>query len=311
MSNVQTFNKFNCLNYILEKAGLKLFSVLFTSGIILFLIELFSIASAQAITFYTLRVFSKNENGFSTQYCLDVPNGKAQTGTPVILWQTCHGADNQLWAIGTDRTVRPKGNLNQCLDVPNYNFNSGTGITLWDCKLPTIGWGEYNQNQQWYYYSSGELVTYSTNGGKARCLDAPAPGGKTKNGSQVIIWDCHKEKNQVWDFYNTNGKLVYTPQKENFPNNKIAVGYSRSIAQNITLLSNQIDSLYVNDLTDFPNQLELDEDAVSFGIETFDKADPERVPEPSFTWSLLAISIGALTFKHKRQNKTVKLSNVN
>jgi hypothetical protein len=69
--------------------------------------------------------------------CLDVSGGGSADGTPIIFW-SCHGGDNQKWAVvpsGLIRSINGK-----CLDVSGGVSANGTPIILWSCH------GGENQN---------------------------------------------------------------------------------------------------------------------------------------------------------------------
>ena len=79
----------------------------------------------------TLRVFG-NE-------CLDVKEGKLQSGQPVQLWACTANNGAQVWSVRADGTIRTSNNL--CLDAQSGGTGNGTRIQLWDCNgTAAQGW---------------------------------------------------------------------------------------------------------------------------------------------------------------------------
>jgi len=123
---------------------------------------------------------------------LDVKEGKAANGTPVILWDCKIDAvytnqwkdHNQVWKLD-GATGEIVGLGGKCLDVKEAKAVNGAPVVLWDCHG--------KENQKWTACTSGEIVGL---GGK--CLDVS--GGQSNNGSSIVLWDCHGKDNQKWKF---------------------------------------------------------------------------------------------------------------
>ncbi|WP_157855150.1 RICIN domain-containing protein [Kitasatospora purpeofusca] len=159
--------------------------------------------------------------------CLDVPQGNGNNGTDLALWG-CNGGDNQRWTttangpsplhsvvdrrkcidsygaydgaqiavhdcwngpsqyltLYTDGTLRVYG---KCVAGAENGGGNGTRLILWTC-LP----GADGNSQQWAMNGDGALV----NGPSGRCLDLP--GGRTDNGTGLVMWDCNGGPNQKW-----------------------------------------------------------------------------------------------------------------
>jgi hypothetical protein len=119
--------------------------------------------------------------------CMDVAGGKAYPGAKVQIWD-CNYYDQQLWLFSPGSfTIRYGPNPSLCLDVPGdgnahggIHVPRGVTLQLWNCNgLPAQKWGMKFATQQIY------LVQDNT-----KCLDLP--GGNTKNGNNLWLWDCDK-----------------------------------------------------------------------------------------------------------------------
>ncbi len=123
--------------------------------------------AAQASSFYAV-----GEGGL----CIDVAKGRAEPGTPIILWH-CHGKAPQLFTIDTARAkVRYRAAPHLCVDdIPSH------GLALVDCNRTRINWS-YNP------------VTSRIEGSDGRCWDIPRANYAPSQ--RLIIWKCHGGENQ-------------------------------------------------------------------------------------------------------------------
>ncbi len=113
--------------------------------------------------------------------CMDDKGNSAAKRTKIEIW-TCNPADAaQGWTYsGSELKIH-----NMCVNAKG-NGKSGSKIILWVC---TGG-----PNEIWLHKSDGEYVL-KANGYKL-CLDDPAYS--TKNGTQLVVFECHNTPNQHW-----------------------------------------------------------------------------------------------------------------
>ncbi|GIG41178.1 beta-1,3-glucanase family protein [Cellulomonas phragmiteti] len=112
--------------------------------------------------------------------CLDVPGGRYEPGTRVVMWG-CHGGTNQRWEL-TGGTVRTQGN--QCLDVTWGATTNGTPVQLATCSG--------NAAQRWVLTAAGDLVNPQSD----KCLDV-VDLNRADN-ALLQIWQCGGTSNQKW-----------------------------------------------------------------------------------------------------------------
>jgi len=132
------------------------------------------------------------------KYCLDVPASKYSNGRRLIIYKC---TDNANQKFGTNpfrnmviehqsiRTV----NKTLCVDTDGYN------VTVEKCN-------KNSKSQMWartLRWKNTVGISTSKNKGEIRnvmhptkCLDIK--GGKLKKGSRVILYRCHRGKNQIW-----------------------------------------------------------------------------------------------------------------
>ncbi|MDI2125567.1 ricin-type beta-trefoil lectin domain protein [Yinghuangia seranimata] len=116
--------------------------------------------------------------GVGSDRCADVPGSNTTDGTQLILWG-CHGAANQRWTLGADRSVSALG---KCLTAATAN---GSAATISTCTGAAT--------QKWTYDPATMRLSNDASG---RCLDAN--GGATADNTKLIVWDCHTGTNQQW-----------------------------------------------------------------------------------------------------------------
>jgi len=112
--------------------------------------------------------------------CLDVPGGRYEPGTPVVMW-TCHGGANQRWQL-VGGTLRTQGD--QCLDVTWGATANGTPVQIATCSG--------NPAQRWVLTAAGDLVNPQSD----RCLDIVDLNAA--NDARLQIWQCAGTANQKW-----------------------------------------------------------------------------------------------------------------
>ena len=111
--------------------------------------------------------------------CVDVTAARTANGTPIQLYD-CNGGNAQMWALGTNGTLRA---LDKCMDATHAGTVNGTKIQLFDCN----GTGA----QRWTV-RNGALV----NPVSGRCLDVPH--ANSTNGVQLQLYDCNGTTAQRW-----------------------------------------------------------------------------------------------------------------
>ncbi|WP_394851292.1 RICIN domain-containing protein [Pendulispora rubella] len=90
-----------------------------------------------------------------------------------------------------------------CLDLDHNNGTNGTYVLHWECHGKV--------NQQWAFRDSGiyspemghnyyEIMAF---GHVEKCLDVKSDNGPG-SGRDLVIWDCKKTDNQLWEAW-TNG----------------------------------------------------------------------------------------------------------
>lgn len=140
---------------------------------------------------------------FSSGKCMQPvggPNGKSN-GTKVEQFN-CGSIYRKemswtLYTISGYYLIRNK-NAEKCLDVTNGGTANGTPIQLWDC----------NNNPQQQFRLQPISTQYGTyyqlrprHAGDVKCIDLP--NYSTANGTQLILWSCTGNTNQLWGFAQT------------------------------------------------------------------------------------------------------------
>ena len=108
--------------------------------------------------------------------CVDVRGGKNASGTPLILY-SCHGGANQSWVLAHDGTIH--SSLFTCLDASDGDARSKT------CNGSAA--------QQWQIKGTALI-----NPASSKCLDVE--GGRSDDGTRLILYECHGGANQQWTF---------------------------------------------------------------------------------------------------------------
>ncbi|MET9914206.1 RICIN domain-containing protein, partial [Streptomyces sp. NPDC006476] len=121
---------------------------------------------------------------------LDVPGGQTANGTPLQVWDTHNGA-NQQWRASQNSdgsyTLTNVGS-GRVLDEPGGQTGNGTRMEIWDANG--------GANQHWRASRNGDGSYTLTNVASGRALEVPA--GQTANGSPVQVWDSNDGSNQHW-----------------------------------------------------------------------------------------------------------------
>jgi hypothetical protein len=118
--------------------------------------------------------------GVGSNRCVDVPGGNRNGGTQVVLYG-CHGGVNQKWNHLGSKQLQVFGTL--CLDAAGHT--AGSKVITYGCHSGT--------NQQWNLNSNGTISGVQS----GLCLDAA--GGRTDDGTEIILWHCNPAgSNQRW-----------------------------------------------------------------------------------------------------------------
>jgi hypothetical protein len=113
--------------------------------------------------------------------CLDDKGNSAANRAVVVIW-SCSGSDQaENWKFSSNELIHN----GKCLNDQG-NGGSRSKVILWSC---TGG-----SNEKWSELANGELKLKSHGG--TLCLDDP--GYSTKNGTQLIVYNCKASANQKW-----------------------------------------------------------------------------------------------------------------
>jgi hypothetical protein len=122
------------------------------------------------------------------QWCMDVANGSTAPGTPVQLY-TCNGGGAQQFQFNVQGLMR-FGNTSpwMCVEVAGGGAVHGAALQLGECQSAS----ERARRHQMFHLR-GELRTMD------KCLDIA--GGVPYAGAPAIIYQCHGQVNEIWDYY--------------------------------------------------------------------------------------------------------------
>lgn len=112
--------------------------------------------------------------------CVDVRGGLTANGTPVQNYE-CNDTAAQAWTVAPDHTLRAFG---KCLALDGGGTANATPTVLADC--------DGSGGQVWQPRNDGSLYNPQSD----KCLDDPE--SSTTSGTQLQIWDCYPNPNQMW-----------------------------------------------------------------------------------------------------------------
>lgn len=116
---------------------------------------------------------------------LDVAGGATADRTPIVLWYS-HGGTNQQWTLASQLRGEVHGiGSGRCLDVKSGDTANGTQVQIYDCNGTAA--------QAWTYDEGAQTLSVY-NGTK--CLNASG----TTAGAALQIWDCSGAASQQWSF---------------------------------------------------------------------------------------------------------------
>lgn len=180
------------------------------SGLVMVSLGLLAAGAAITAPAASAAVSTAALRGADSGRCLDVPGGKTESGTELMLWD-CNGGSNQQWSY--DTTTKSLGVYgNKCLDSESGSAVNGTPVLIRDCTGGTT--------QQWDVVSGGTVK----NVGLGLCLDAAGLG--VTNGTPIQLWSCNGGGNQQWSGIDpaapadtdTGTGTLTAPEKQAFDN---------------------------------------------------------------------------------------------
>ena len=114
--------------------------------------------------------------GFDSK-CLDDKFNSSANRAVVVIW-SCSGSDQaENWKFSNSEFIHN----GKCLNDQG-NGGSRSKVILWTCNGAS--------NEKWSELANGELKLQSHGG--TLCLDDPA--SSTKNGTQLIVYTCHGQR---------------------------------------------------------------------------------------------------------------------
>ncbi|WOO78989.1 Endo-1,4-beta-xylanase A [Vanrija pseudolonga] len=151
------------------------------------------IKRAGAPTLYNIVAGQDGNNpGGDTTYVVDVTDGVLANGTPLQIWESFPGNDNQVFDLGTLPTIRPHGDNTLCLDAGEHPAD-GSRVHLWQCYdgLTQQAWTTINKDG----FSLLKLRDWDL------CLDVT--DGNFADGTELQVWTCYDysgdySPNQRW-----------------------------------------------------------------------------------------------------------------
>jgi hypothetical protein len=136
-------------------------------------------------------------NQASPTWCLDQHyNANGVATIDVLVWNVCHGADNQWWAFTPQADLSwaiQNGQSGYCLD---QHFDRGNTIATHTVYAWNVCHGD--NNQRWWVepYSDGSIVI--VNKLSLWCLDQHHTNGNSGPTTQLYAWPCHRQPIQHW-----------------------------------------------------------------------------------------------------------------
>jgi hypothetical protein len=127
--------------------------------------------------------------------CLDLAGGDTSNGNKIQLWD-CNGRNNQKWFFKAGSwSIHSSLDTSKCIDIPGGRMVKGNSLQIWDCAMNN----NYPIDGQKFGYDQNAMTIFATNSQPIQCIDLP--GGDTKNGNELWIWDCNnQDENQKWTF---------------------------------------------------------------------------------------------------------------
>jgi hypothetical protein len=123
--------------------------------------------------------------------CADDANDLGTNGNKIQIYH-CDGAASQQLTLESNGTIEISGG---CLDNTNGRAVNGNPIQLYQCISG-------DANQQWQSQPDGEIINLGTAAaGTPMCLDnydVAATDHGTVNGTQLDVWGCNGDANQLW-----------------------------------------------------------------------------------------------------------------
>ena len=127
--------------------------------------------------------------------CLDIGGGDSSSGANVQLYD-CHGGDNQKWTYSKS-TELVKSEGGHCVGA------DGNDVKVYDCDNGNV------LRMEWLFPPSlpepGFAHFYQVTGAGDKCLDVQ--GGSSDDGTNVQLYDCSGEENQLWKHYPDTGEI--------------------------------------------------------------------------------------------------------
>lgn len=144
-----------------------------------------------------------------TPKCMTNKDENLQNSNNIYLFDCKTDVKSQDWNLENGQ-VHLSFNDKKCLDIKDGKTAKGTNVQLWDCLNPDLLRPLDYLRQQWIY--DGRTKQLRSFLDLDKCLN-DAYGGKTDNGTNIMLWDCNANggKADQWDFDNT--ETVSSPTK--------------------------------------------------------------------------------------------------
>lgn len=128
----------------------------------------------------TVSVPVRRIQGFASNRCVDVTDGRSAAGTPVQIWD-CNTFAQQRWEFHPDGTLR---SLGKCLAVAGSSRANGAVIRIESCNA--------GPGQRFTLNGAHDLVNIAAD----KCVDVKDQS--TGNGARLQLWQCGGSANQKW-----------------------------------------------------------------------------------------------------------------
>ncbi len=147
-------------------------------------------------------IYAQVTTGSGRGKCLDIPGWNTNNGTQIELYD-CNETTNQKFHLANTGQIKSIIG-NKCMDVSDgvgrmmrrpgdfLNWQRPVPLLIWDCDAN-------NPNQKFTYDENTKALKWNTRPlvfGRRRDMCIDMPGGNTRNGTKLVMWECNNSDAQ-------------------------------------------------------------------------------------------------------------------